>query len=404
MLKEADVTRHEVVAESDIDLFSEELYDDPYPAYRELRDLGAVVYMRKHDFYALMRYDDVRAADGDWETFSSHGVALLPQFNEMLVGTVIATDPPDHAALRAALSEQLAPRAINRLGSDIRRQADELVRSVSELGSFDAVTQLAQVMPVSIVADLIGIPDEGREILLPGAAAFFSVFGPMNPFLEKQVPIVMEFNEWMASVSHRDQLSPGSWGAAIWKAVDEGRISEESALPLMVAFLVAGMDTTVNAIGAMMRVFAEQPETWTALRHDPGLTAAVFEETLRFESPVQTFFRRTTRDVEIEDAVIPAGSSVCLHFGSANRDERHYPDPDRFDIHRNPLDHMAFGYGTHGCAGQALARLEARAIVGALLDHVDHIAPAGPPRLHYNTIARGLGSLPVTVTRKAAER
>jgi cytochrome P450 len=128
MLKEADVTRHEVVAESDIDLFSEELYDDPYPAYRELRDLGAVVYMRKHDFYALMRYDDVRAADGDWETFSSHGVALLPQFNEMLVGTVIATDPPDHAALRAALSEQLAPRAINRLGSDIRRQADELVR------------------------------------------------------------------------------------------------------------------------------------------------------------------------------------------------------------------------------------------------------------------------------------
>jgi cytochrome P450 len=398
------VTRHKDVAESDIDLFSEELYADPYPAYRELRDLGGVVYMRKHDFYALMRYDDVRAADGDSATFSSKGVALLPQFNEMLVGTVIATDPPDHAALRAVLSEQLAPRAINKLGADIRRQADDLVRSIVKLGTFDAVTQLAQLMPVSIVADLIGVPDEGREILLPGAEAFFSVFGPMNPFLEQKVPVVMAFNEWMASVSHRDKLTPGSWGAAIWKAVDDGRIEERSALPLMTAFLVAGMDTTVNGIGAMIRIFAEQPDTWAELRKDPTLAAAAFEETLRVESPVQVFFRETTRDVEIDGVTIPAKSSVCLHFGSANRDERHYPDPDHFDIHRNPLDHMAFGYGTHGCAGQALARIEARAIVGALLDQVESIEPAGPPQLHYNTVARGLGGLPVTVRAKEAWR
>ena len=390
------------VAESDIDLFSEDLFADPYQAYRELRDLGGVVYMRKHDFYALTRYDDVRAADGDSTTFSSKGVALLPQFNEMLVGTIIATDPPDHAALRAVLSEQLAPRAINKLGTDIRQRADELVESVVKLGTFDAVTQLAQQMPMSIVADLIGIPKEGREILIPGAEAFFSVFGPMNPFLEGKVPVVMEFNEWMASVSHRDQLTPGSWGDAIFKAVDEGRIGEESALPLMTAFLVAGMDTTVNGIGAMIRIFAEQPEAWAALREDPTLASAAFEETLRFESPVQAFFRETTRDVVVDGVTIPAKSSVCLHFGSANRDERHYSNPDQFDIHRNPVDHMAFGYGTHGCAGQALARIEARAIVGALLDQVESIELAGTPQLHYNTIARGLGELPVTMRARKA--
>ena len=392
------------VAESDIDLFDEDLYADPYGAYRELRDLGGVVYMRQHDFYALTRYEEVRAADGDSQTYSSKGVALLPEFNEMLVGTIIATDPPDHAALRGVLSEQLAPRAINKLGNDIRQRADELVQSVVRLGTFDAVTELAQQMPMSIVADLIGIPPEGREILIPGAESFFACFGPMNSFMETKVPVVTAFNEWMASVSRRDKLTPGSWGDAIFKAVDDGRIGEQSALPLMTAFLVAGMDTTVNGIGAMIRVFAEQPETWAALRADPSLAAAAFEETLRFESPVQLFFRQTTRDVVVDGVTIPANSSVALHFGSANRDERHYPHPDTFDIHRNPLDHMAFGYGTHGCAGQALARIEARAIVAALLEHVDHIELAGPADLHYNTVARGLGRLPVTVHARKAQQ
>lgn len=385
------------VAESDVDLFSEDLYADPYPTYRQLRDLGPVVYMRKHDFYALMRYDQVRAADGDSASFSSQGVALLPQFNEMLVGTIIATDPPGHAALRAVLSEQLAPRAINKLATDIRRRADELVRAVVKLGTFDAVTELAQQMPISIVADLIGIPDEGREILLPGAEAFFSCFGPMNSFLESKVPVVQGFNEWMSSVSHRDKLTPGSWGHAIYKAVDDGRIGEESALPLMTAFLVAGMDTTVNGIGAMIRVFAEQPDTWAALRADPTLVGPAFEETLRYESPVQVFFRQTTRHIDVEGVTIPARSSVALHFGSANRDERHYPNADAFDITRRPVDHMAFGYGTHGCAGQALARLEARAVIDALLEHVDSIELSGSPQMHYNSIARGLGQLPVTM-------
>ena len=392
------------VPESDIDLFSEELYANPYSAYKKLRDLGPVVYMREHNFYALTRYDQVRAADGDSETFSSKGVALLPQFNEMLVGTIIATDPPDHGALRSVLSEQLAPRAINKLGVDIRRRADELVASVLELGTFDAVTQLAQQMPMSIVADLIGIPKEGRDILIPGAEAFFACFGPMNTFLESKVPVVMAFNEWMASVSQRDQLTPGSWGDAIFKAVDAGRIAEESALPLMTAFLVAGMDTTVNGIGTMIRVFAEQPDVWAALREDPSLAGAAFEETLRYESPVQSFFRASTRDVVFDDVTIPKNSSVCLHFGSANRDERHYSDPDSFQVTRNPVDHMAFGYGTHGCAGQALARIEARAVVGALLDQVETIEPAGAPELHYNTIARGLGALPVTMHPRKVSR
>jgi cytochrome P450 len=392
------VTARRPVAESGIDLFSADLAQDPFPAYRKLRDQAAAVYLRAHDSWVLTRYDDVRAAAGDWQTFSSaQGVALLPQFNAMQAGTVLASDPPDHAALRAVLSDQLAPRAINKLRADIRRQADQLVDSVVQLGKFDAVTQFAQRLPVQVVADLIGLPEEGRENLLPGADAMFTTFGPFTPTLQERLPLIEAYAQWMLSVTDREHLRPGSWGAAILDAVDQGRLAPESAFPLMSAFLVAGMDTTVNGIASMLRVFAERPDVWTQLRENPALAANAFEETLRVESPVQAFFRVTTRDAEIDGTVVPAQSRVMLHFGAANRDERHYPDPDRFDLQRNSLDHMAFGYGNHGCAGQGVARMEARAIVGALLDRVESFELAGEPRRHYNPVVRGLEELPLSV-------
>jgi cytochrome P450 len=392
------MTQLKPVAESDIDLFSEELADDPFPTYQALRDQASAVYMRKHDFWVLTRYDDVRAAAADWRTFTSaEGAALLPEFNALQVGTVLASDPPGHDLLRAVLTDQLAPRAINKMRAEIRRQADQLVASVVSLGTFDAVTQLAQRMPVEVVADLIGLPAEGREVLLPGADAFFATFGPLTPTMQERMPFIQDFVAWMETVADREHLAPGSWGAAIFAAVDEGRLGAESAVPLISAFLVAGMDTTVNGIGSLIRVLAEQPEVWAELRDSPNLASAAFEEALRLESPVQLFFRETTCEVDIGGTVVPAKSRVGLHFGAANRDERHYPDPDRFDLHRNALDHMAFGYGTHSCAGQGLARLEAQALVGALLDGVEAIEPAGAPRRHYNPVVRGLEELPVTV-------
>ncbi|WP_032388718.1 cytochrome P450 [Rhodococcoides fascians] len=399
------MTQLQTNVESDVDLFSAEVVDNPFPVYKELRDQGAAVYMGVHDFWLLSRYEDVRAADGDWQKFSSaSGVALLPQFNALLEGSVLASDPPVHTALRAVLTDQLAPRAIRKLGENIRAQANELVQSVVAEGTFDAVTQLARCMPVQVVADLIGLPEEGRENLIPGADAYFHAFGPMTPELAERAPYIETFVKWMTTVANREYLTPGSWGTAILDAVDEGRLRQESAIPLISAFLVAGMDTTVNGIGSMLHVFADRPDVWAELQKDPTLVGAAFEEALRLEAPVQIFFRKTTVDVDVDGTVIPAGSRVGLHFGSANRDERHYPNPDHFDIHRNPLDHMAFGYGTHGCAGQGLARLEARAITEALLSQVETIEIAGTVARHYNPIIRGWGELPVAVrARKEAQ-
>jgi len=386
------------LATSDVDLFGRELMEDPYPVLRRLRDLSSVVYMREHGYYLLARYTDVRAALRDWRTFSSaHGTGLVPELNAGQVGGLLGSDPPDHDLLRSVLSDQVAPRAINKLRDTVGLRAAELVDAVVGQGSFDAISQLAQRLPLQVVADLIGIPVEGREKLIPGADAAFAAFGPLTPELEERLPSLVAFLEWIAQVGTRDQLTEGSWGAAVLDAVDDGRLPPDKAFPLMRAFLVAGMDTTVNGIGSMLRTFAERPDVWAEVRQDPRLGNAAFEETLRLESPVQAFFRETTCDVEIDGTTIPAGSRVCLHFGSANRDERHFADPDRFDLHRGALDHLAFGNGVHGCAGQALARMEARALVQALTERVSTLVPAGDPVRHYNPVLRGLQELPITV-------
>jgi cytochrome P450 len=158
------------------------------------------------------------------------------------------------------------------------------------------------------------------------------------------------------------------------------------------------MDTTINSIGSALWLFAEHPEAWAALRADRTLLRSAFEEVVRFESPVQVFFRRTVQAVEIGGITIPSNAQVAMLFGSANRDSRKWPEPDRYDVARAALDHVGFGYGVHACAGQGLARLEAHAVLSALLDRVEAIHLAGPPRRHLNNVIRGLESLPVTVT------
>lgn len=383
---------------SDIDPFDDDVRADLYGAYRTLRDTGPVVRLTAHPTWALTRYADVRAALADWETFSSaSGVALNDVMNTNLQGTVLGTDPPQHDVLRSVLAEKLAPRGLAKLRDDIVDRADALVAEVAARGSFDAVTELCERLPIDVVADLIGLPEEGRERLLPGADAVFAGFGPMGSGLQKRLPTLLTYFEYMQSFDSRDKLAPDSWGAALWDAVDEGRIPAESAVALMTAYLSAGMDTTVHGLSSYIRFLAEDPQLWADLKAHPELLASGFEEALRLESPVQEFFRLTTRNVDVDGVTIPEGTRVLLCFGAANRDERHYPDPDRFDLRRNPVDHLAFGYATHGCAGQGLARIEAQALVGALLRRVTRIELAGPPVLHDNPIARGLAHLPVVV-------
>ena len=262
---------------SDIDLYSDEVLADPYPAFRVIRDTGPAVQLTAYPVWVTARHADVRAALRDWRTFTSaEGVAMTDEMNAHMRGSVLASDPPEHGVLRGVLSEKLAPRALAKLSDEIGGRTDAIVAEAVSKGTFDAVTDLCARLPLEAVADLIGLPPEGRERLLPGSDAVFATFGPLDARMQARMPTFQSYFEYMMSFSDPSKLAPGSWGAAIWDAVDDGRIGPGSAFPLLTAYLVAALDTTVYALGSYVQFLAEAPQRWSALKADPGLIGSGF--------------------------------------------------------------------------------------------------------------------------------
>lgn len=383
---------------SDVDLFADDVLDDPYPAYRELREKGPAVWLTAYEMWVLPRYEQVRAALNDHARFTSaEGVGYDAQRTRYLRGSVLESDPPEHDRLRKVLSDKLAPKALAGLSTRISELAEELVASVTAKETFDAVTELAEVLPITVVCDLIGLPEDARDHLLSYADALFNCLGPDNDRTRAAEPLVAELNEFLSTVMVPGTLRPDGWAAYVFEAADRGEIDQREAFSLMGAYITASMDTTITSLGNTILLFAQHPEAYGAVREEPSLVSAAFEESLRFESPVQGFFRRTTEDVDIDSVTIPAGARVLMSFASANRDERQWDHPEHFRVHRKPVGHLAMGYGVHGCAGQGLARLEAQAMFRALTRHASAIELAGPPVRKLNHTVRGLSSLPVTV-------
>ena len=358
---------------ADLDLFADEVVVDPYPTYAALRDLGAVVHLPVNGVFALTRYDVIRDSLGDPESFSSRSIGFNPMVNEALQGTSLATDPPAHARLRATLSENLTPRALRGLKDEIDAKADRLVGELVARRSFEAIDELARVFPISVVADLIGFPDEVRAAMLRWGQAAMTVLGPMNQRTVDSFPIAGELYDWCGKVTAAD-LAPGSIGRGIFDAQTRGDIPEGTAGHIIHQYLGAGLDTTLASIGNVVALFGRHPDQFELVRKDPALVPAAFNEVLRFWAPVHAWGRVTTREVEVDGAAIPTGSQIAILFGAGNRDERHYENPDAFLVERNPVDHLSFGYGPHGCAGQGLARLEGHAIIAALARHARSLA------------------------------
>jgi cytochrome P450 len=381
-------------ASSDIDLFADDVLIDPYPTYAALRELGAVVYLPANDVYALTRYDTIRDALGDPETFSSvKAIGFNPGVNEALQGTSLASDPPMHTQLRATLSANLTPRALRGLGSQIDEKADALVARLAAGGGFEAIDDLARAFPLEIVSDLIGFTGEVKANMLRWGQAAMQVLGPMNQRTMENFEIAGELYAWCSSVTAED-LTEGSIGRGIFDAQSRGEIPEGTAGNIIHQYLGAGVDTTIAAIGNVVALFGRHPEQFELVRQDPSLVPAAFAEVLRYWVPIHAWGRKTTRDVEIDGSLVPAGAQIAILLGSGNRDERHYSNADTFDIARNPVDHLSFGYGPHGCAGQGLARMEGHAIISALAKHVQSFRLGDEVRVPSN-VTRSIEELDV---------
>ncbi|MBR1175287.1 cytochrome P450 [Bradyrhizobium sp. KB893862 SZCCT0404] len=386
---------------SRVDPFEREFLTDPYPFHEELRDAGPVVWLERYQVWGMARYAEVYAAMQDWQTYSSAAGVGIDDFRKTKAwrppSLLLEVDPPLHTRTRAVMSKILSPAAMRRLREDWQKRADTLVDKLVERETFDAVKDLASVFPVWAFPDAIGIGQEGRENLLPFGNMVFNSFGPRNEIFLESIKEAEPVVSWIYAQCARDLLAPGSFGAQVYEALDRGEIQPDEAPVLVRAMLTAGLDTTVIGIGSSIHGFALYPEQWQKLRANPTLIRPSFDELLRWASPVQTFFRTTTRDVQIGETTIPDGSKVLLFLGSANRDPRKWEKPEHFDITRSTTGHVGFGTGIHGCVGQMVARMEAEVVLTAMIKRIKAIEIIGEPVRRLNNTLRSLSSLPVRI-------
>jgi len=383
----------------ELDPFSVEFLTDPYPFHQSLRETGPVLWLNKYGIFAMARYAEVQSALQDWKTFcSSRGAGLTDFARETPwrpASIILEADPPLHTRTRGVLSRVLSRPVLESYRKQFEHRAELLVGQALAKGDMDAIHDLAEAFPLSVFPDAMGLAEAGREHLLPYGNMAFNAFGPRNELFEDSFTHAQKVTVWIADQCRRTALNPAGMGARVYAAADESGLSEEEAGLLVRSLLTAGLDTTIFGIGAALYCFARFPEQWQALRNDPKRVRGAFEEVIRFISPVQTFFRTTTAPVEVSGVAIPEGHKVLLFLAAANRDPRHWPEPDCFDITRKTLGHVGFGYGIHACVGQMVARLEAEVLLTELLKRVKSIELTGKPGWRLNNTLHGLDHLPV---------
>lgn len=391
--------------QSSLDPFDPVSLADPYPGYAELRDAGPVVAIERLSVVAMARYAEVHAALLDHGSFSSAAGVGLDNFQLAKPwrpqSMLLESDPPAHDVPRRALSRVLSTQAMRELRPAFASEAERCVSSVAARGRIDGIRDLAEAYSLKAFGDAIGLPEEGREQLTAYSDMVFQALSQNNALFAATLAAGVPAGAWLTACCQLDKLTPGGLGARLHQAARAEGMSAEDAALLLRLFVAAGVDTTVNALGNALWCFARHPEQWALLRHDPALARGAFEEVIRFESPLQAFFRTTAREVDVAGTTLPPGQKVLLCLGSANRDPRRWEAPERFDITRRTLGHVALGVGVHFCIGQMLARLQGELLLTALAEQIESIELVGAIERKLSNTLRGLSALPLALAPKA---
>ena len=331
----------------DIELFSDEAIADPYPLYEQIRNAGPVVWLDRYDMWAISRFDDVRAAlRADSTLLSGQGVAMNDVLNGTGVNNSLVSDGDQHKRLRSAVMKPMMPSALRDIRQQVQELSDDLIDHLLASDGFDGVADFARDLPIAVVAEMVGLPDEGRDRMLDWAAASFNVLGPMNERGQASVPSLMEGVQYIGSLDRGD-LHPQGWAAGLYQTADEGLIELDEATTLVFDFVAPSLDTTILGTGHMLYQLGRNPEQFAKVKNDPSLIPAAAHEALRIGTPVRAFTRLADTDYREGDVFVPAGDRVVILYAAANHDERHYPNPEVFDVERNAKDHVAFGFGVH---------------------------------------------------------
>jgi cytochrome P450 len=382
---------------------------DPYPVLRRLRDEAPLYANERYGFFALSRYEDVERALVDRDTFVSgrgNVLELIKANTQQPPGTLIFEDPPMHTSHRALLSRVSTPRRMAALEPQIREFTARCLDPLVGAGGFDFVADLGAQVPMRVIGMLLGIPDEDQQTIRdhvdsglrtePGKPMRFSEGAKWSPG-SRLTEIFEDYIDWRERHPSDDVMT------ALLTAEFEDergvtrRLTRDEILLYINVVAGAGNETTNRLIGWAGKTLADHPDQRRELANDRSLVNGAIEELLRFESPGPIIARYVARDVELHGQTVPEGSAILLLVGAANRDERRFPDGDRFDIHRAPGPRLAFGYGIHYCLGAALARLEGQIVVDEVVKRFPTWdVDLDNARMASTSTVRGWESLPVS--------
>ncbi|WP_432156442.1 MULTISPECIES: cytochrome P450 family protein [unclassified Streptomyces] len=381
----------------------EELRRDPYPVYARLRERGPVHRVRlpgpdgPYESWLVVGYEEARAALTDPRLVKDFETVSATFLDAQLIGKhLLITDPPQHTRLRSLVNRAFTARRVEELRPRVRRITDDLLDAMLPQGRADLVASLAYPLPITVICELLGVPEIDRtafremstEVVAPtDAERGYEAFVRLGAYLTELI---------------EDKRAAGPGGDLLSDLIrttseDGDRLSAGELRGMAFLLLVAGHETTVNLITNTVHALLTHPGQLAALRADPGLLDGVIEETLRWDGPVENAtYRYAAEPVEIGGVTMEKGAPVLVGLAAADRDTGRYPDADRYDIHRDPRGHLAFGHGIHYCLGAPLARLEARTAIGTLLERAPGLTLDGPPgeRLP-GMLMRGLRALPV---------
>jgi cytochrome P450 len=380
----------------DIDLYGDAALRDSRGVFARVREAGPAVWLPRHRMYAMGRFADVRAALRNDEVFrSGAGVAANPLTNRLIRGTTLASDTDTHDARRKVLMRSLGHQALASVQDRIDHHAERLIDRLLETEWFEASQDFASYLPLAVVADLVGVRANGNR-LLRWAAASFNSLGPLNRRGLRAAPTGLGLLLFTQALNAR-RVAPGSWAASVFEARARGEISGAEAKALVIDFVAPSLDTTILASTHLLWILARNPEAWQQIRDDPSLIPTAMVENVRIGSPIRGFTRRVARDHEIDGITLPAGARVVLLFAAANLDERQFPEPERFDLHRPSRVQLGWGNGSHTCVGIHLAKLEMQALLKAMVGRVPGVEVGAPERLLNNTL-QGISRLPARFT------
>jgi len=359
----------------------------------DMREHNPVFRDERTRLWQVFRYEDILEILTDYSRFSSHAYDFMGGF---LANSLIAKDPPDHRKLRNLVNLAFTPRAVARLSDRITQITQELLDAVRDKGSADIVADIAFPLPAKVIADLLGVPAEDWDIFQrwaridsAGAASRRESGQPMQDEMFRYFTTLLEERRRSPREDLISSLSVAE--------VDGERLSQTELLSFCTLLLAAGQETTKNLISNAIVCLTDYPESMQRLIDDPDLVPTAIEEILRFLPPVWFLFRQTKEDVELSGQFIPANQVVLAWTASANRDPVRFPDPNRFDIEREPNRHLAFGHGIHFCVGAPLARLEAKIALSMMLQQLKNLQRVeGVPIIVRAGIVFVIGSLPIT--------